>query len=349
MTLPLGQVGATAPNMLERTSLTDIVKYWHNQYLSQFPLISLFDEMIVDSEQVMWNTVYELLKVGDLRIGPEAGSRLDLNLVKNQIVRVFYQAYTFDLDTNQSILIQQPGQPFASGSAANDALVALNNSLAQRMRVYMRTLHQVCVSILSTTAATVTVKGVTANLNFGVETKTAAASWGTGSTDILTELDGWLRDFKKENEGMAANVVIVNDSFHSDYIIGNTELRATFAPYQQAGFMRGILKPLFTVSEEETPLRIIKVSDMIDPVGNGDFSDFTDVWPTERMTLLRIEPGEQNLQLLSARTLDNANQGGIASYSWESKNPVQVEVTVCGNHVPVIKKPGRVKIHDLVP
>lgn len=348
------QTGATAPGSLGRVQLQEVVELWSSKYYSEFALLPMFDEDIIDSEEVMWEQITNILAMGSFTSGPDTGKRMDLQAYSKNLQRVIYQSYMFSLNSNQSLLLRDPGmsRDFFSGTARKAAEKKLSDQQRLHSEVYWRTLHFLACQVLQgVTTITSPVSGVTATINTGITVTPAAASWATASTDIITEFNSWVLAFREKNNGLNPTDIVINHRFHQLYILPNTELRGSLAPYNPA-VMGGPIDPLLLMAEKQgfRP-KIHLMSEMYDQGGSsrGQFSNLAHVWPTNKMSFILNVPGENNLKLLTARTMDNDMMGGVASYTDERKNPKGIDVVVAGNHVPQVENPLRVECFTLVP
>jgi hypothetical protein len=348
--------GASAPGTLSRVTLQEAVEYWSEKYYSQFQLLPLFSEDVVDSIDVMWEQVTHLLKLGSFRTGPEKAERVDLERFAQHMTRVIFQAYSYDLESLQAVLLRDPGQPlgYAGQLSLANAKKKLTEAQRRRIELYWRTVHFMCSQFLQgETTLTSPVSGATATLTSGITVEDASANWATPGTNIINDFAEFLVDFRELNGGLSPTHIIVNHRFHNDFLLQNEELRETFAP-QMPSIMRGTIDPLMILSERlDFSPKIIKMAEMydtgVDPALDGTMAGKAHVWDRNIMTFVLDVPGEDNLKLLTARTLDNDMAGGIAMDTEETKDPKRMSVIISGNHIPQIRDPRRVVAYNLNP
>lgn len=341
--------GAVVPSMLENTEIMDVVNYWTTVFFDEFPLLSLFPEKVQSARQFMWEIVTNLNVVGAFNANPSAGIRRDYKRYSAAVAQVFYQSYEWSLTTEQASLLRTPGvaRQFYGADQLASAETDLNEAVKEHVRIYWRTLHNECVAkILSDSSPDITISEVAVELDYGIQTITTDADWRLPATDIMTEMNQIVTDFTLENEGRKPNVMIRPPFFHRDVILQNEELRANFAPYM-AGIMKGTVSPFNLLVEPSTELaaREIVVNTMTDPVANnGEYANKVLVWPATVFTLIHWDPSENNMSLQTSRDMDNDMRGGIGSYLVDAYNPKRVDAIIAGNHVPIVRRPTRIKI-----
>lgn len=344
-----GATGHSAIDLLADATMGKMVKDLSEKYYSMFELLSVFGYQtprIISTDRFMFTTLVDLLKISDgFDAGPQTGERMDLTRLESAILGVLYKAYQFDVDTNDEALLRAQLSDLSTREQ-DDRMVAettLINQIEKLTEAFYRLHNKLCAAILTgqTDLSSLKVKGVDGVLNFGITTKSESSTpWSNPATDIQGRFTALLREFRERNGGRNPTHMITNSRFHELYIMTNAELRANFAPFNP-GLMQTILGPLLKNSEANlgVSLKHIRVDDMIDPVGNGTYSDLTVVWPDKYLTLIRSVPGEEAFKSITSRNKDNFFRGGLASYYYETKNPMRTVGVIGGNFMPVIQKP----------
>lgn len=344
--------GHTAVDLLAPLTVHAMVQKWSETFYSRFKVLELFgykDAQRMASDHVLWSTVIKLLKQSaGFDAGPKAGERMDFTKNEARLQKTFFKSYQFDVDTNdETILVADPADMGVNDrDLRKQAERRYLAQIANLTEAFWRLFNTLSSGILmgKTDLSALKIANVSGTLNFGITIEDEVATpWSNPNTDIQKRFTVLLRKFREKNGGLPPTHMVYASRFHETYIMENAELRTNFFPYN-TGLAGTILGPLLSISENNlgTPLIPVVVDDMIDPVGNGTYTDLTNVWSTNILTLVRQDPAMPTLQTFTARNKDNAYLGGVRGYSYETRNPERTVGVVTGNYVPICENPDAV-------
>jgi len=341
--------GHTSVDLLAPLTVDGLVKKWSETFYSRYKILEVFgfkNANKMASDHVLWSTVIKLLKQSSgFDAGPRAGERMDFTKNESKLQKTFFKSYQFDIDTNdETILVMDPDSMSVNDrDLRQQAERRYLSQIAQLTEAFWRLFNTLSAGILmgKTDLSALKIANVSGTLNFGISVESESGTpWSNPNTDIQKRFTVLLRKFREKNGGLPPTHMVYASKFHETYIMENAELRTNFFPYN-TGLAGTILGPLLVISENNlgTPLIPVVVDDMIDPVGNGTYTDLTNVWSTNFLTLVRQDPMMPALQTFTARNKDNAYNGGVRGYTYETRNPERTVGVVVGNYVPIVENP----------
>lgn len=352
--LPLqGNTQGTAAGWLTRENLIGLQELFNEKFLSQYPLLSLFETATHDSKKMVIETMIHLLQTGVLTARPEAGRRLDPTMLSKRLIQPFFDQYILDLEDDQAVSLMLPGSGGVTPSALEQAVRKLTSGVGTHIETYWRTLHKIIAGIMSTPGGytLTTADGVEHSIDWGFPTSIYSADWATTSTDVLTDFGRMKRKFKRLNQGRDANFYVFPGNFHNQYLLANTELREAFI-VRHPEIMRAVIPtlelPQGDGDRSAKPPRIIIVDDAVidesSSAATGTDDDLVDVWPRNIFGIGYSDSIDDNFKLNTVRTIDNEFKGGLSTTLFREENPPSYHIRVSGNHVPSWANPNRYMI-----
>lgn len=343
------------PNALLVPQLTQLVRKWYGGFFDRKPLLQLFGTpQPVLSNTVVWEEKRRLLKTGTFRTKPGVGERVDLDVIQRHYTKALWQSLTFDIESDHLIGLRMAGSndlSMVEQEAVNLALIDLDGKVRERVEYMLRTVNDLIAELLSTGSETLTLKGgAQLTVGTGIPTASASASWATASTDIMVDMEDFLYQFRRRNQGLNPNLIILPPKFHNTYVSPNTKVREFLLRFPELA--KGQARAAGILTPEDVPYRVILMEDARhtgSDADKGEYDSLTDVWPSDKMTLLRVENDDPDWKLFTTRDESNQYNGGIGIYSYQGDDPMSTSVNVSGSHVPIIKDKDKVLICDLDP
>lgn len=332
------------PTILSSESLTELVREQDRAVFDKFSLLELFPVRTYNSEEFTHEIVKHIRKLGNLRTQPAAGDRNTFKQIGQKAARVLYQAETFEVASNMVAALRLPGESKDASmfdkAARARALEYINEETAERVAAIRRTNNYVAAQLFQSATPSITVDGVTINLDFGMSVTNAGVSWATPANDILADWEAARYTFRRQSGSEPSDLVIGSD-LRKDYIIKNTDIRDQFL-YSPG--LSAMTVPFSMLLNLPNATRVHEIWDTY--VNSG--GTVTNVWDKQFILFASLGDGVRALEMATARTMDNDFGGGLAADSEFLKNPKRVEVTVSNNQLPVIRATEKLMIYDIV-
>jgi len=336
-----------AVHLLSAEALTEVVELIVDEFFFRFPLQALFGSAIpMTKNKFIIHIVEKIRNLGSFTHEREPGGRQVTRRYGDQIWTAIFQQYSDEIDDHTVHTLGTvgvPNQRLAGEMSVDDAMRVLMEKLADFLEVIMRTNEYFAAQVLSATNPSLTVGNVTETLDFGVQSNDAAAAWTTAGTDIISEFDKWLSEFR-QTSGDYPDLVLVEDSFWRKYVVPNDGLNGFLLRHPE--FYRADL-PMTNFSRPDRQMRFaVQTVPTQYEDSAGDLQDF---WPEGIMSFVRLRSGGRSLRRYTVRDKSNNMQGGVASRMWESNDPPKTHLSVSSADFFGIPNKSDVELHDLTP
>jgi len=339
----------TLPEVLRKQALTAAVRLYDNEMWNRFPAQAVFGSPIQYSEEeLVIDTVKVLRKTGSWHGAPHAADPVELTQYARKLCRSLYQSAKFSITANQMAQLRDVEDGELNGS--NLSLIDLrrkteryiDRGIRRRIDYLRRTMEAFCISTLTQTSFNHPVDGTTQAVDWGVQSVAASAAWTLPGTNIASDFQGFLKDFKLQ-AGSMPNKILVGPDLYYDMLSANTTVRDFYI--QNPEFLRSGDTLGKEVLTRDTDMRYT-VTELWAQQENTPGSP-AEMWPANTMVMLNDAAISDPFEMATVRTFDNDLNGGLFSYVYESPDPKSIDVVVTNNGLPIVRDATQILICDL--